>query len=61
MYVSGEDVAYNKNKLKKNGITHIINCAADVCKNMFPDEFTYLAYKLKDTKTEVYHDSFLLI
>ncbi|KAL4486728.1 hypothetical protein ABPG72_022203 [Tetrahymena utriculariae] len=52
LYVSGEDVANNKQKLKQNGITHIINCAGDVCKNLFPEDFVYKTYRLKDAKTE---------
>jgi hypothetical protein len=38
--------------LKKFGITHIVNTAADVCESSFPDEIQYLTYYLKDTKTE---------
>ena len=34
------------------GITHIVNCAGDVCRNQFPNEFTYVTYNLKDSKTE---------
>ncbi|EAS01558.2 dual specificity phosphatase domain protein (macronuclear) [Tetrahymena thermophila SB210] len=52
LYVSGEEVANNKQKLKQNGITHIINCAGDVCKNTFPEDFVYKTYRLKDAKTE---------
>jgi len=32
--------------------THIVNTAADVCDNRFPDQFTYLTYYLKDTNNE---------
>ena len=36
------------------GITHIINCAGDVCKDYFADQFIYRTYYLKDSKTEVF-------
>lgn len=52
LYLSGHLVAANRTQLKTHGITHIINCAADVCTNNFEDEFTHLTYYLKDTKHE---------
>ena len=53
LYVGGEQIAYNREILKQIGVTHVINCAGDVCKNKFPEDFTYTTYYLKDSKTEV--------
>ncbi|CAD8182181.1 unnamed protein product [Paramecium pentaurelia] len=52
LYVGGEQIAYNKEILKQIGVTHVINCAGDVCKNKFPNDFSYQTYYLKDSKTE---------
>ena len=52
LFVGSDIVARDLPKLKQHGITHIINCAANVCRNYFPSEFTYLHYFLKDTRTE---------
>jgi hypothetical protein len=38
--------------LLENGITHIINCAGNVIKNRYPENFKYHTYYLKDSKTE---------
>lgn len=54
LYVGGELIANSFDILKYSGITHIINCAGDVCKNNFPSDFTYLTFHLKDNKTEVF-------
>jgi hypothetical protein len=53
LYVGGEQIAYNYDYLKEIGITHLINCAGDVCMNKFPQDFNYTTYYLKDSKTEV--------
>ena len=52
LYVGGESIASNREVLKEMGVTHVVNCAADVCRNLFPNDFTYLTYYLKDSKTE---------
>ncbi|CAK63622.1 unnamed protein product (macronuclear) [Paramecium tetraurelia] len=52
LYVGGEQIAYNKEVLKQIGVTHVVNCAGDVCKNKYPDDFFYQTYYLKDSKTE---------
>jgi Dual specificity phosphatase, catalytic domain len=52
LYVGSDIVARDKDKLKSQGITHIINCAANVCKNYFPNDFKYTHYFLKDARTE---------
>ena len=33
-------------------IAYVLNCAADVCPNYFPNELTYKKYFLKDSKLE---------
>ena len=52
LYVGSDIVARDLIKLKENGITHIINCAANVCKNYFFTDFHYLHFFLKDARTE---------
>ena len=39
-------------QLKRNGITHVLNCAGMVCPNYFPDDFVYRTLWLSDGKTE---------
>jgi hypothetical protein len=53
MYVGGKQISDNDQILSSMGITHIINCAGDVCENRFPDKFEYKTYFLKDSKSEV--------
>jgi len=53
LYVSGYIVAKDFDLLQENKITHIINVAADVCENHFPEDFTYLHFYLKDHNIEV--------
>ena len=50
LYVSSYNATKNKSLLEKNKITHIINCAADFCENVFESEnkYTYLSFYLKD-------------
>jgi len=61
IYVGGVDIAKNISKLREAGITHIINCAGDVCRNYYPEQFTYQTYFLKDGRSEniewVFYDS----
>ena len=52
LYVGGESIASNREILKEIGVTHVINCAGDVCRNKFTTDFTYLTFYLKDSKTE---------
>lgn len=52
LYISGHVVASDREKLKAHKITHIVNTAADVCDNCFPEDFEYLTYYLKDTNLE---------
>jgi hypothetical protein len=52
LFVGSDLVARDKAKLQAAGVTHVINCAANVCRNYYPADFTYLHFFLKDTKTE---------
>ena len=61
IYLGGDKVASNKELLQENGITHVINCAADHSSNYFADSLTYKTYHLKDNVREniecVFYDS----
>ena len=50
LYLSSYNAAKNRDLLEQNKITHIINCAADFCENLFNQDkkFTYLSFYLKD-------------
>ena len=50
LYISSYNATKNLELLEKNKITHIINCAADFCENVYEQEnkFTYLSFYLKD-------------
>ena len=50
LYLSSYNAAKNKNLLEKYKITHILNCAADFCENIYEQEnkYTYLSFYLKD-------------
>jgi hypothetical protein len=48
MYLGSRIPAQTKDQLKHNKITHIINCAATICPNHFPDDFNYKTYFLYD-------------
>ena len=50
LYISSYNATKNLELLEKNKITHIINCAADFCENVFEQDnkFTYLSFYLKD-------------
>ncbi|KRW99600.1 hypothetical protein PPERSA_01209 [Pseudocohnilembus persalinus] len=52
LYLSGQNVAFNKQLLQEVGITHIINCAGNVCPSKFTEEIQYKTYFLKDAKEE---------
>ncbi len=47
--MSGEQIAMNLEKLQELGITHIINCAGDICPNKFSEIINYRNYYLKDS------------
>ena len=50
LYISSYNATKNIDLLEKNKITHIINCAADFCENVFEkdNKYTYLSFYLKD-------------
>jgi protein-tyrosine phosphatase len=49
LYLGSDIVAKDLPKLKENGITHVINCAADYSANYHEhDGITYLPFHLKD-------------
>ena len=48
LYLGSDLVAQNRDLLKKNGITHVVNCAADYSANYFDYEIKYKKYHLKD-------------
>jgi len=49
MYLGSDNVAKDFNKLKDNGITHVINCAADYAADYHIDKgIKYLSLHLKD-------------
>ena len=52
LYVAGDIVARDKGMLKSKGVTHIVNCAGNVCGNYHGEDFRYLSYFLKDSNTE---------
>lgn len=52
LFVAGDIVARDKALLKAKGITHIVNCAGNVCGNYHAEDFRYLSYFLKDSNTE---------
>jgi hypothetical protein len=53
LYLSGYNVAKNKDILDANRITHIVNAATDACQNHFEGKIKYLNYNLKDYAAEV--------
>jgi len=52
LFVAGDIVARDKAQLKAKGVTHIVNCAGNVCGNYHAEDFRYLSYFLKDSNTE---------
>ena len=52
IFLGSNTIAKDQEKLQTNGITHVLNCAASVCDNYFPDSFHYKAFKLADTPNE---------
>lgn len=52
LFISGYQVPSTLEILKRHGITHIVNMAADVCDNCFPDDFEYCTYYMKDANWE---------
>ena len=59
LYLGSDVVAKDLNKLKKNGITHVVNCAADYSADYHIDKgIKYLSLHLKDHVRENIECSF---
>lgn len=52
LYVGSDVVARDRKTLLSLGVTHVINCAGNVCANYHPDDFSYLSFFLKDSDAE---------
>lgn len=48
LYLGSDFVAQDRETLKKVGITHVVNCAADYSACYFESEIKYRKYHLKD-------------
>lgn len=52
VYLGGDAVAKDKDILKQNGITHVLNCVGFVCPEYFKADFVYRTMWLQDNPTE---------
>ncbi|KAM1028635.1 hypothetical protein FF1_041199 [Malus domestica] len=52
IYVGGDAVARDRDILKQNGITHVLNCVGFVCPEYFKADFVYRTLWLQDSPTE---------
>lgn len=52
IYLGGDSVARDRNILKKNGITHVLNCVGFLCSEYFKDDFVYRTLWLQDNPSE---------
>ncbi|KNA04167.1 hypothetical protein SOVF_202180 [Spinacia oleracea] len=52
IYLGGDAVARDRNILKKNGITHVLNCVGFVCPEYFKADFVYRTLWLQDSPSE---------
>ncbi|CAH8359201.1 unnamed protein product [Eruca vesicaria subsp. sativa] len=52
IYVGGDAVAKDKDILKNNGITHILNCVGFICPEYFKSDFCYRSLWLRDSPSE---------
>jgi hypothetical protein len=48
LYIGGAAAAKDRDNLTQVGITHIINCAANIAPAFYPDDFQYYNIKLRD-------------
>jgi len=54
LFLGSDTIARNKDILKKNGITHVLNCAGTICPDYHPDHFDYKKLYLCDgTKEDI--------
>lgn len=52
IYLGGDAVARDRDILKQNGITHVLNCVGFVCPEYFKADFMYMTLWLQDNPTE---------
>ncbi|KAA8539416.1 hypothetical protein F0562_026108 [Nyssa sinensis] len=52
IYLGGDAVARDRDILKQNGITHILNCVGFVCPEYFKADFVYRTLWLQDNPSE---------
>ncbi|KAJ0979430.1 hypothetical protein J5N97_014904 [Dioscorea zingiberensis] len=52
IYLGGDSVARNREILKQNGITHVLNCVGFVCPEYFKSDLVYKTLWLQDSPTE---------
>ncbi|KAI9128439.1 hypothetical protein K1719_001432 [Acacia pycnantha] len=52
IYLGGDAVARDRDILKQNGITHILNCVGFVCPEYFKSDFVYRTLWLQDSPSE---------
>lgn len=52
LYVGGASAAKDRDALLQVGITHIINCAASVAPDFFPNDFLYYNLRLRDHSSQ---------
>ncbi|XP_072975163.1 protein-tyrosine-phosphatase MKP1-like isoform X1 [Typha angustifolia] len=52
IYLGGDSVARNREILRKNGITHVLNCVGFVCPEYFKSDLVYKTLWLQDSPTE---------
>ncbi|KAM3236682.1 hypothetical protein P3L10_016719 [Capsicum annuum] len=52
VYLGGDAVAKDKDVLKQNGITHVLNCVGFVCPEYFKCDFVYRTLWLQDSPSE---------
>ncbi|XP_043701299.1 protein-tyrosine-phosphatase MKP1-like isoform X2 [Telopea speciosissima] len=52
IYLGGDAVAKNRDILKQNGITHVLNCVGFVCPEYFKSDLVYKTLWLQDSPSE---------
>lgn len=52
IYLGGDAVAKDRDILKQNGITHVLNCVGFVCPEYFKADFAYRTLWLQDSPSE---------
>ncbi|CAI8618889.1 unnamed protein product [Vicia faba] len=52
VYLGSDTVAKNHELLRKNGITHVLNCVGFICPEYFRSDFVYKTLWLQDSPTE---------